>query len=72
MSERQTLVAETFLVNACNAARRVATLRPSLQPRGSEEWRLLGEIHERVDLQHEITFFTTNGCHRRTSWAVAK
>ena len=36
--------------------RRVATLRPSLQPRGSEESRLLGEIHERVELQHEITF----------------
>ena len=50
------LVAATFLVNAGNAARRVAMLRTSPQPRGSEESRLLGEIHERVDLQHEITF----------------
>ena len=41
-------------VNAGNAARRVAMLRPPLQPRGSKESRLLDEIHERVDLQHEI------------------
>ena len=45
-------------VNAGSAVRRVATLRPPLQPRGSEESRLLDEIHERVDLQHEITCST--------------
>ena len=45
-------------VNAGNAARRVAMLRPPLQPRGSEESRLLDEIHERVDLQHEIACLT--------------
>ena len=58
MSERQKLVAATFLVNARNAARRAAMPQPALQPRGSEEWRLLDEIHERVDLQHEITCST--------------
>ena len=45
-------------VNAGSAVRRVATLRLLLQPRGSEESRLLDEIHERVDLQHEITCST--------------
>ena len=58
MSERQKLVAATFLVNARNAARRAAMPRPSPQPRGSEESRFHGEIHERVDLQHEITCST--------------
>ena len=42
-------------VNAGNAVRRVAMLRPPLQPHESEESRLLDEIHEHVDLQHEIT-----------------
>ena len=48
----------TAYVNAGNAARREVILRLLLQPRGSEESRLLVVIHERVDLQHEITCST--------------
>ena len=62
-------------VNAGNAARRVATLRPSPQPRGSEESRLLDEIHERVDLQHEIacsTFSRRMGVTVELLWTVAQ
>ena len=52
------LIAASFPVNARDSARRVGMLRLSLQPRGCEKSRLLDEIHERVDLQHEISCST--------------
>ena len=43
------LIAASFPVDARNSARRGGMLQPSLQSRGSEELRLLDEIHQRVD-----------------------